>query len=399
MNPADFNLRHLRALAAAIRLGSLTAAAKALGITQPAVTQAIGRLESLVGAKLLDRSGGRAQPTDAGLLLAARGEGAAAALAEAFQSTRKGGIGGRAGAEADVTMAQITALIALADHGSYAAGAAALGLTQPSLHRAVGDLERLSGVLLAERSGRGVGLTEAGGRLAAACRLAMAELRAASDELAVLAGRDQGTIRVGAHPDAFAQLLPTAIARFLAEHPPVVVEIDEADGASGIDRLVQGRIDALIALDGDAIGGPGIERTPLTATPLVVVARAGHPLGAGTPGLLRLAQARWALPPVGSRERRAWERLFLDGGLYPEPPGVTWPSVSALLDLVERSELLTVAPQALVEAAGSRLAIVGEPLSGGGALVLATRANWAPTPAQATFLDEVRAAGDRTLAF
>jgi DNA-binding transcriptional LysR family regulator len=46
MQPADFNLRHLRALAATLRLGSLGAAAKAVGISQPAVTQAIARLES-----------------------------------------------------------------------------------------------------------------------------------------------------------------------------------------------------------------------------------------------------------------------------------------------------------------------------------------------------------------
>lgn len=398
MNPVDFNLRHLRALSSAIRLGSLTAAAKEMGVTQPAVTQAIGRLESLVGTKLLDRSAAKAAPTDAGLLLAARGETAATILKDAFGSSRKGGIGGRAGSDADVTMAQITALIALADHGSYAAGASALGLTQPSLHRAVGELERLSGIVLAERSGRGVGLTEAGGRLAAACRLAMAELRAAIDELAVLSGRDQGTIRIGAHSDAFARLLPSAIARFLAEHPPVVVEVEEVSGPAAIARLVQGRIDALVALDDPALDAGGLDVAAVAAAPLVIAARAEHPLAQGQFGLLRLAQARWALPSAGSRERQAWERLFLDGGLYPEPPGVTCPSVPALLDLVARSELLTVAPQALVEAAGARLAAIGTPLPAG-RLMLVTRANWAPTPAQATFLEEVRGAGDRTLSF
>jgi DNA-binding transcriptional LysR family regulator len=51
------------------RLGSFSAAARQLGITQPAVTQQIGRLERDLGLALFDRLGRRVVATDAGQTL------------------------------------------------------------------------------------------------------------------------------------------------------------------------------------------------------------------------------------------------------------------------------------------------------------------------------------------
>ncbi len=399
MSPADFNLRHLRAVAAAVRLGSLSAAAKAVGISQPAVTQALGKVETLTGVRLVERAPGGVTPTDAGILLAARAEAAGAALAAAFGSQRKGGIGASGATGEGVTMAQLTALVALADAGSYSGGAAARGVAQPSLHRAVAELERVSGVPLVERRGRGTALTAAGERLVQAGRLVLAELQAALDELAVLGGRDQGTIRIGADAAAMAHLVPRAVSRFTAEHPPVVIDVMAAEGAAGAEQLRSGRLDALVALDDPSFGGGALTSEPLAEQQLAIAARAGHPVAAGSaPGLVRLAGFGWALPPRGSDARTAWEKLFLDGGLYPPAPRVTLPSLPGLAELAAKGDLLTILPQDLIADAGGRLVPVGTALRGP-SLMLVTRAGWAPTPAQATFLAEIRAAAGPHLAF
>ena len=60
------DLRHLRTLAEVADRGSFSAAAEALGISQPAVSQQIRALERDVGAALLDRSGRRTRLTDRG---------------------------------------------------------------------------------------------------------------------------------------------------------------------------------------------------------------------------------------------------------------------------------------------------------------------------------------------
>ncbi|MDP9524328.1 LysR substrate-binding domain-containing protein [Pseudomonas putida] len=59
-------LKGLLAFEAAVRLGSMTSAAKELGTTQPAVSQQIRALEELVGGSLLDRSGSKLGTTEAG---------------------------------------------------------------------------------------------------------------------------------------------------------------------------------------------------------------------------------------------------------------------------------------------------------------------------------------------
>lgn len=59
-------MKALVAFEAAVRLGSMTAAAREIGTTQPAISQQIRSLEETVGGALLDRSGNHLRPTASG---------------------------------------------------------------------------------------------------------------------------------------------------------------------------------------------------------------------------------------------------------------------------------------------------------------------------------------------
>ena len=61
--------RQLRAFCAVVERESFSRAAATLGVTQPAVSQQVRSLEKRVGIQLLDRSGRRVVPTDAGARL------------------------------------------------------------------------------------------------------------------------------------------------------------------------------------------------------------------------------------------------------------------------------------------------------------------------------------------
>ncbi len=63
------NLDHLHAFADVAELGSFSAAAERLGLTQPAVSLRIRQLERRLGVRLLERTGRRSSPTAAGLVL------------------------------------------------------------------------------------------------------------------------------------------------------------------------------------------------------------------------------------------------------------------------------------------------------------------------------------------
>lgn len=62
----SFTLKQLRALAAVADTGSVSAAARGLHVTPPAVTMQVQLLEASLGLPLLDRSGDKFRPTDAG---------------------------------------------------------------------------------------------------------------------------------------------------------------------------------------------------------------------------------------------------------------------------------------------------------------------------------------------
>src|SRR5436190_16260590 len=61
--------RQLAAFCAVVERKSFSQAAERLGVTQPAVSLQIRSLEQRLGRRLLDRSGRRVEPTEAGLRL------------------------------------------------------------------------------------------------------------------------------------------------------------------------------------------------------------------------------------------------------------------------------------------------------------------------------------------
>ena len=67
---ADLSARELRVVKAIADEGSITAAAAALGYSQPAVSQMLRRLEQRLGAALIERAGRTVRLTDAGRVLA-----------------------------------------------------------------------------------------------------------------------------------------------------------------------------------------------------------------------------------------------------------------------------------------------------------------------------------------
>src|SRR4051794_16945195 len=66
--------RQLAAFCAVVERRSFSRAAEQLGLSQPAVSLQIAALEKRLGRKLLDRSGRRVQPTEAGTVLYPRAQ-------------------------------------------------------------------------------------------------------------------------------------------------------------------------------------------------------------------------------------------------------------------------------------------------------------------------------------
>jgi DNA-binding transcriptional LysR family regulator len=90
------SLDHLQTFADVVELGSFSAAARRLNLTQPAVSLQVKQLESRLGVRLIERMGRRAHPTAAGRDLLAHVRHVDAAVAGALAAVadhREGGSG------------------------------------------------------------------------------------------------------------------------------------------------------------------------------------------------------------------------------------------------------------------------------------------------------------------
>ncbi|MBR0648596.1 LysR family transcriptional regulator [Roseomonas terrae] len=90
-------LRQLRTFLTVVEMGSVSATARALGLTQPAASQQLREMERRLGVRLLERAAGRSIPTAAGAALvpAAKRALAAASDAEEVVAAHREGATGR----------------------------------------------------------------------------------------------------------------------------------------------------------------------------------------------------------------------------------------------------------------------------------------------------------------
>lgn len=373
------SLRHLRILVAVADLRSVSRAAERAHVTQPAVTQALSRMEDAAGMPLFDRLPHGLFPTRAGEVLVARVSRALALLDPALTELAPR-------LPRTATLAQLQSIIAVTESESFSEAARRLGIAQPTVHRAVTQMESEVGRPLFDRAARGVIAQRATRALAAAARLALAELDQAQSELAELAGREVGCITVGAMPLSRACLLGPAIARFRQGRPTLRIAVKDGPFADLSLGLRRGEIDLLVGALRPAETVPDLTQEPLFADELVMVARTGHPL-ADCGDLATLARAPWVVATPGTPARAAFDAVFA-GTAGPESLVETGSSV-LLREVLRASDHLgfTSALQVASDiAAGLLTTLPYSPPNTRRPIGLIRRADWQPTPAQQDFI-------------
>jgi len=367
------NLRQLRAAIAVSEVGSVSGASKIVHVSQPAITQGLAKLEWQLGVTLFERSASGMKVTKAGSLFIKRARHALDRIA----SPR-------------VTMTQMKALIALARAGSYARAARDTQLSQPSLHRAIGDLSVALGEELVRRRGRGVALTDKGRSLARAFRLAKSELEAGLTELSALLGQETGCIAVGAMPLSRARIIPEVVSAFCANNPDARVNIMEGAFHELIEPLRDGEIDLMVGALRDPGLDPEISQRLLFHDRPAIVGRQGHPALASDASLTTLSQFAWVLPPLQTPLRQQCEAMFADAGIHLPHVPVECGSAITIRQILLQSDFLTVlSPEQLeLELKAEVLEVIAStPTSLKRSIGLSTRIDWRPTPLQAAFIE------------
>lgn len=258
-----------------------------------------------------------------------------------------------------MSLRQLDIFRAVAESGSIRSAARQVHLTQPAVTHAVRELERSLGAQLFVRSVKGVVTTDIGAALLRRSHVLFNEVRRTHDEIVQLRDGTGGHLCI-AFSSAAGQLLPDALADFRARRPGVALDLHEITWPSADERWRGGGYDFAVVSESEAPPDDDLTRELLLELPLVVVARAGHPM-ARTRSLARLHACTWLVPGYG---RALLDRLFGPQGVAPPTDVIACQSTQLALMLLHRTDALALMTGAMLATRGFAHGLVRLPVPG-----------------------------------
>ena len=390
------NIRHLRAFCEVARCHSISLASQRVHISQPAISQALTKLENQLAAELFKRRNTGMHLTVAGEAFFQRSEAALTFLEQGSLLALRHVKGQKSKETADfvrnITTAQLRSLLALSAKSNFSLAARAISISQPALHRTARDLEKVTGLELYKTATQGIELTPAAEILARFANLAFAELGQGLSEIAELLGRDRGTLVIGALPLARSFLLPNTISELLEQIPDVNVSVVDGRYDDLLHGLRYGELDMMIGALRDPLPVDDIRQEALFSDPLVVVADVAHPLlkRSGELPLSELSSYPWIVPRTGTPTRSYFQKLFADAAVEEPRRLIETSSMALARGLIIGSERLAImsAQQVHFEINQKLFAKLNvDTAATSRDIGLTLRVNWRPTKAQALLIE------------
>jgi len=163
--------------------------------------------------------------------------------------------------------------VAVAQCGSLTRAAEQLGITQPSISKAIGRVESEVGVSLFTRTGNRIQLNQFGEKYYRAVLQGIGTIESAIDEIKVRDGRTEGNVRIATTVAGLLDELFLAFHRQYPQHKLCQYLLPEDEL---LDSLRAGRLD--FACSTTPIFETDITWVPLTTDELYIMVSAGHPL-------------------------------------------------------------------------------------------------------------------------
>ena len=210
---------------------------------------------------------------------------------------------------------QLRAFVAIAESGTFTAGALRVHVTQAAISMQIRQLENEIGAKVFVRAPRHVILTEAGEQLLRRARHILREHDAALDEIAELAGAERGRLRIGsASAMVLTEHLPAVLKELRKQHPAAEIGVTSGTSEVLVDQILAGEVDiAFVSLPVDV---RGIKTERLSEDQLVAIASPRHKLAKQkTISAYTLAGERLILGERGGNTRRLIDQFFAQAGV------------------------------------------------------------------------------------
>lgn len=147
----------------------------------------------------------------------------------------------------NVSPRQLRMFLALAESLNFSKTAERLFMTQPSLSKAIRDLEGLLGLPLFERTTRHVRLTPGGAQLVAVARSVVGEYEAGLRRLQSSAEREARHLAIAAFPSLASVLLPQVCAALEQRHAGARITVLDCSNTLAVGHVVRYQVDFALA--------------------------------------------------------------------------------------------------------------------------------------------------------
>lgn len=390
-------LNHLRAFDSVAVAGAMSAAANKLHLTQPAITRSVRELEGALGAKLFQRTAGGSFLTEEGQIFSRR--------VSRFLRQIEEAIGGVVGCDADsedvsrllrkISDGQLRSLLAISESGNFRRAARKLDVREPTLHRSARELEHLLGVSLYRVMPSGVGLSPTGTELARRIAVAVNEIRAGLDELALHRGAGATHMTIGLLRLAPKHLLAKVTVKVLERHPRARLTLREGGYEELIEAMRNGEVDLVFGALRSPPPYDDLSEEALFEDPYCVVCRRGHPLArVHRPTRTILKKYDWVFPTAPQPRRAVLDQFIATLGL-PSEAHIETNSAGAVTAALAVSNRLSLLPRGYILGGeqSDQLVILDVPVPHPTRMVgLTTRRDWLPTALHADVMAQLRAA-------
>lgn len=171
---------------------------------------------------------------------------------------------------------QMQVLIEVARLRSFTKAAEALYITQPTISKTIKAMEEELGVVLFDRVGKKIELTDAGRIIATQAQQIVTSFQNLMAELDDLRNLKKGHLRIGLPPMVGSSFFPKVIGEFHQRYPDITIQLFE-DGAKKVEQDVAGGL-----LDVGVVVLPTVEAElssfPFVEEKLNLVVHPSHPL-------------------------------------------------------------------------------------------------------------------------
>lgn len=206
--------------------------------------------------------------------------------------------------------AQLTAFITVAECQSFSKAAEQLHLTQSAVSKRIAALESMLDIVLFERFGQRIQLSEAGKTLLTDARDILAKVEQMQQHSDTSKTAIAGKLRIATSHHIGLYRLPNILQGFVSRYPDVQLDMHFTDSEIAYEEVLHGRFDLAIATLPQT-ANPMITMTPLWEDELVIMCSNNHAMNSVTritPTILSEHPA--ILPDEGTFTRRIIDHVF-----------------------------------------------------------------------------------------